>query len=239
MVFSDTTNKLGVIQSCERYTGLSDGVISGDATLIKEFTAYANTAMRQAWHIIHEASGCWKFDDSNETDLPQATTALVSAQTKYALPSDTLTIQRVEIKDNSGEWFRLTPLIDAEIKGAVDELFSDDATPLYYKLMGDTIELFPASNYNSAGGLKVYYDRGMTSFVYTDTTKAPGFASEYHDFVPLFASLEWLVINMPGDARTAQIEKKYTQKTLDLKTFYNKRFPDKKKVLRPLYKSYK
>jgi len=239
MVYNDTTNKLGIIQSCERYTGLGDAIISGSTDKLMEFTAYSNTILRRLWHTIHESTGCWEYDDSNETDLPQATANLVSGTAKYALPTDALTIKRVEVKDSSGNWVVLKPLIREEIKVAIDEALDTDSLPVYYRLLGDIIELFPASNYNSTSGLKVYYDRGSVAFVYTDTTKNPGIASEYQDLIPLGASIEWLDINLPEDARTAKMQLKYDKGIQELRSFYNKRFPAKKKVMRRLYTSYK
>ena len=38
LVFSDTTNKNGLIQECEFWTNLGDGTISGDTTLLAQFT---------------------------------------------------------------------------------------------------------------------------------------------------------------------------------------------------------
>ncbi len=65
MKFNDTTNYEGVIQACERYTGIGKDNISGNSDKLVEFTAYSNTALRKLWSYIFEATGCWEFDDSN------------------------------------------------------------------------------------------------------------------------------------------------------------------------------
>lgn len=239
MKFNDTTNYEGVIQACERYTGLGKDSISGDSDKLIEFTAYTNTALRKIWHFIFESTGCWEYDDSNQSDLPQATADIVSAQAKYALPSDALTIKRVEMKDDDDNWYVLKPLLRNEIKEAIDEYRDEDGKPEYYRLVGETIEFFPASDYDSTDGLKVYFDRDSVDFASTDTTKETGIASAYEDLVPLYAGLEWLKINLPEDARTAQLKEDYAVGINQLRGYYNKRFPNKKKVFRRRYESYK
>jgi hypothetical protein len=239
MEFNDTTNYEGVIQSCERYTGLGKDSISGDSDKLVEFTAYTNTALRKLWHFIFTSTGCWQYDDSGQSDLPQATANIVQSQTKYALPSDSLTVKRVEAKDSSGDWYVLRPITVSDIGSAVDEYFDTDGQPSYYRLVGETIELFPASDYNSTGGLKVYFDRGSVAFESTDTTDTVGIAGEYVDLVPLYASLEWLKINLPNDARTAQLKEDYAVGVQTLKDYYTRRFPAKKKVLRRKFETYK
>lgn len=239
MQFSDTTNNLGIIQACERYTNLGDTGISGDSAKLKDFTAYVNTVMRRLWHSIFEASGSWQYDDSNQTDLPQATTDLVSGTATYALPATALTVKRLEAKDSNGEWYVLKPLVIDEIGEAIPEFFDVDGDPSYYRLVGNTIELFAAPSYNSTGGLKVYYDRGSVAFASTDTTKTPGFASEYHDLVPVGASLEWLKIKQPQDATTARLAEDYASQLQQLNKFYNKRFSDKKLTISRQYQTFK
>lgn len=239
MQFNDTTNLSGLIQMCEKNTNLGYGYISDDATKLKEFTNNINIAQNKIWHTIFESTGCWEYDDSNATDLPQATANLVSGTSKYALPSDALVIKRVEMKDSSGNWFVLTPLIRDEIKVAIDEYRVADGLPTSYRLLGDTIEIFPASNYTSTSGLKVYFDRGSVQFTSTDTTKTPGYASPYHYLSGIGGALEWLKVNLPNDATTTRLENDFILGLQQLSKFYNKRFPAKKKVMRRAYQTYK
>lgn len=237
MQFNDTTTNLGVIQNCERMTGLGRAAISGDPDLLADFTAYSNIVLSRLWHSIFKSSGSWEYDDSNQTDLPQAVADITIGTSKYALPTGALAIKRVEIKNENDEWTPLTPLLREEIKVAIDEHYQDNGTPTQYRLVGDTIELFPASDYNKTGGLKVYFDRGAVSFSSSDTTQEPGFA-EYHDLVPLGASLEWLDINLPEDARTKKTQDKYILRLAQLEEYYQKRFPAKKKIMRRRHENF-
>lgn len=226
MQFSDTTDKLGIIQACERYCNLSDAGISGDATLLKEFTAHVNKTMRELWHSIFMAYGGWQYDDSNQTDLPSATTGLTADQATYALPSGALTVRGIEVLNESSTWTRIQPITEEKIRQyqAEGEFHDTSAQPLYYRLVGDTIKLFPAPNYTQASSLKVFYDRGSVAFADTDTTKTPGFAGEYHDAVPIGASLEYLRYKRPESAQRVLLDTEYLKYKQMIIDFYTKRF---------------
>lgn len=232
LAFSDTSNKDGIIQLCEDYTGLADGKISGTTLLLQKFTSFVNLTMSELWHDIFLSSGNWKYDDGNHNDLPQATTGLTDTVATYALPDEALTVERIEVKDESGNWTKIHPLSQYDIKVAIDEYRNGDGTPDQYRLLDDTIELFPAPNYTQAASLKVYFLRAGVLFTTADTTEAPGFASEYHEAVPIGASLRWLRTHRPGQADTVQKEREYLEWRSRMKQFYGRRFKDKPVVLR-------
>ena len=52
------------------------------------------------------------------------------------------------------------------------------------------ITIYPSANYASTDGLKVYYDREAVEFATDDTTKTPGFASPYHEILPIMMAME-------------------------------------------------
>lgn len=226
MQFSDTTNLDGLIQACEDYTNLGDGVISADTTLLKQFTRRINKVNRRVWHWIFSTNDAWTFDDGNQTDLPQAVTSMTTTFSRYALPSDALSVERVEVKDASGNFIKLEPLVLDDMSQGVDEFLSSDGTPQYYKLVGETVELFPAPGYDSTGGLKVYFNRDVVEFVYTDTTKEPGFATPYHDVLSVGACLEWLKIHLPNSGQTTLLREEYARYEQDIKEFYASRLED-------------
>jgi hypothetical protein len=239
MKYNDTTNKNGIIQQVERYINMGATWISGDTDRLREFTAYANKVGHKIWHWIFLSQGVWKYDDANHTDLPQATTNLVDAQATYALPSDALTIERVEVKNSNGDWFRLRQIIENQIPGAIEEFNETDNEPVYYRLIGNTIELFPASNYDSTNGLKVYFDRDSVDFTYDDTTQTPGFASPYHEAVPVGMAIEWLKIKNPTSTTLQFLREEWAKFEVEIKKFYSLRNKDNIRVLRRAFQSYK
>lgn len=166
----------------------------------------------------------WKYDDSNETDLPIAVTDLVSGQRTYALPSEALTIQRIDIQDNNDIWFQIQQLIPEDIKGEeIDEFMKVDSTPIYYRTIGNTIQLFPGSDYNKTGCAKVYFDRAGVDFAYNDTTKTPGFASPYHDLIAVGASLEWLKAKRPDTNTISLLRDDWMNGQKEVQAFYSLR----------------
>lgn len=239
MVFSNTTTLGGVIQTFERMTDQGYAAVTGDTTKLKEATNLANQKSSEIWHIIHEATGNWQYDDSNNTDLPFATTDLVSAQQRYALPTEALTVQRVEIKDSSGNWTVLRPLIKESIPEALDEFHDENGTPMYYNLVDGVITLYPATNYASTDGLKVYYDREAVEFATDDTTQTPGFASPYHEILPIMMAMEWYNVKQPTSPTLVKLEQKFLRLEKALKDFYGKRFKGYKPRIGRAYSSYR
>jgi hypothetical protein len=233
--FSDTTNKSGIIQLVELNCGLADGGISGDSTLLKQTTALANMASSEVWHLIFKNNTGWIYDDSNNSDLPQATQNLVAGTSKYAIPSSALSAIRWEVMDSAGNFRQIYPITLAEMKGmAVDEFLDTDGMPLYYRMLGTTIELFPApaaSQVTTTGGLKAYFDRGVSTFASTDTTKTPGFASEYHDLISLKTSVKLLQIIKPDSPTLISLKGDEVKREAQLVEYELLKFKDQRPLV--------
>lgn len=228
MVFSNTITLAGVIQTFERLTDSGYEYVSGDTTRMKEATNLANLKGSVIYHIIHRVTGNWAYDDSNTTDLPFATTNLINGQSRYALPEEALTVQRLEMKDSNGEWVKLRPLVKETIPGAIDEFQEVNGTPMYYTLINGVITLYPGSNYDSTDGLKVYYDRGAVEFATSDTTKKPGFASPYHEILPVMMAIDWYYIKQSTHPTLVKLEQRYLELKKALEEHYSSRFKDYK-----------
>lgn len=175
----------------------------GDATginttaEIKQITRAANRANKIIWSWIFESYGGWQYDDTNNTNLPIATTTLTSGQAKYILPSEALTVRNVEVKQDGGDtWTKLIPLPIGRINEMMsEEEFSDETgTPIYYALIADMVKVYPTPDYTQAASIRVQFDRGSVSFVSTDIEKDPGFVSQFHEAVADGASF-YLGIN--------------------------------------------
>ena len=240
MIFSNTgTEKNGILQACERYTRLGDATITGTASYLAEFTNYCNEVNREIWTIIFRNYGGWQYEDSNQTDLPAASSTLTSGQTSYALPSGSLTVRGIEVQDSSGKWTALQPITEEQIRngfaigstsgqigsgtnGAMGAFLTTSGTPQYFELVGQTVRIYPAASWTQASSFKVFYDRGSVDFLTTDITpgtKQPGFASEFHDLIPLGACCIWYESNSPEDLTYQSLRGRYERKKLELEQF--------------------
>jgi len=246
MVFNAVSARNGIIQAIERKTDLGLGYISGDANRLADFTADINNENHKVWHTIFMSNGNWQYDDGNYADLPQAVTDLVSGTSLYALPPTALTIQRVECKNASGDFYQLEPITTETLEGiAISEFMEADSQPMYYRLINGSAEIFPASNYASTGGLKVYFDRDSVDFLLatpmtaTENNQTPGFASPYHEILAIGVAIEWLKIKQPNSPTLPQLQADYLKMEDAIKKFYGKRFKDYKSKIGRAYQSYK
>lgn len=226
MTFSNTTNKDGVLQDCEFWLFASNyGQITNDTNLLNTFTSLSNRALDSVVTTIFESDDRWNFDDTTYTDYPIATTNLVTSQRDYVLSVSHLKVTRVEIKDNDGNWYKLNPIDLVDIGQARDEFMEQDGTPRYYDKTANSVFLYPASDYDSEGGLRVYYQREPNYFLSTDTTKEPGFATILHRLIPLKACYDFAIANNLTDKITT-LNNEITRKELELKKFYGRRNKD-------------
>jgi hypothetical protein len=174
-----------------------------DATMLRR----VNQAYEEVVGKLIALDRKWKFDDSNYSDLPIGTGTLVASQQDYAYDSALLSIERVEVKDNSGNWHKLEYIDEAEITEALAEYLETAGLPEKYALRANSIFLYPAPSAAActlASGLKIYFQR--TASLYTCTTytagvctagtyytgtREPGFASPYHVLLAYKAALPY------------------------------------------------
>lgn len=236
--FSNTTTKEGAIQYCELYCNLGDGGISGNATLLKQFTGLINRANSEIWHLIFSLNNGWKYDDSNQSGVPVATQTLVAGTAEYTLPDGTLAVDRIEVLDQNGTAHIVEPIRLSEIPVGDDAFYSTDGFPVYYRLVGSTIKLYPApaaANVTTTDGLIVYFERGSVAFDSTATTATFGFAAEYHDLAPRKASIEWLKINNPESKSLDYLRQDDIKREAQLQEYEGVKFRNVKPTLSPKY----
>lgn len=209
MKFSDTTNKNGIIQTCELLLDLGDTGISSNSTLLAQFTNLVNRAFDNVASQIMQNEGDYTWDDFNYTDFPIATTSLVttagSEQSDYALPiaatsadaSTFLRIIKINILDAGGNWQTIYPISESMVEQPLENIFKNAGMPKYYKQLSNSIVLYPAplaSQVTATNGLKIFFQRDKKDFTTSDTTAQPGFPSIYHYLLPLEASEAWAAI---------------------------------------------
>ncbi len=193
MIYSDTTNNLGIIQDITFKTnaGLSEYTIADRTRNIN------NWYMKVTGWII-TADGRWRWDDTNQTNLSVATTNLVADQQDYGILSatpdtdeDWLVVERVEMDTDSDVGLVLTPFDENDKGMALTEYQKTAGQPYQYRMDGTQIFIYPKPNYDKTNGLRVYFQRAPLLFAATDTTKKPGFASPYHEILSLGATYNW------------------------------------------------
>ena len=191
-------------------------------------TRAANKTLRKIWSWIFEAYGGWIYDDSNNIDFPIATTQIVSSQQDYSIPSEALTVNDLEVKDSSGNWYDLKPITSEEIDKlqAEKEFFKTNGLPIYYLMISGSFKLFPTPNYTQAASLRISFDRGATTFTSGDTTKTPGFVSQFHDAVAVGMALEWAREKGLNDLLQG-LYADWRRYELDIKKFYTVRYYEK------------
>lgn len=207
MQFNDISNKTGLIQDCEiRLFGGDFGAISGNTKKLQVFTNLLNRALDKVTYELLSSSNTWQWDDYNRTDFPEALTNLVSGQGDYSLDVSHLVVREVQIKDESGQWYKLSPIDETTFDItdnhiSIEERFSEDGKPRYFDMVANSIILYPAPDYAQDDSLKLKTQRGHEYFATSDTTKTPGFASIFHGIVSAVACAEWAVINDHANAK--------------------------------------
>lgn len=188
---------------------------------------YVNRALERVVSLINRADSRWEFDDTNQTDLPIATTTITSGQQDYSLATSHLSINRAEIKDSSGKWHLLKPIDRTQIDNeALDEYLSTNGLPKQYDKLGTSIFLYPTPDYTQAASLKLYYTREPVLFSSGDTTEQPGFNALFHKLLPLWASYDYAVANGLKNANAIFAE--IVRMEQELEDFYGQRSRDER-----------
>lgn len=215
--FSNTTTKAGVIQLIERNCGFADGGVSGNSTLLSQFTGDINLAVDEILGFMFPRGGTWQLDDSNHTDYPFIYTNLVSGQRDYSFTTDEqgnviLDIYRVMVADSSGNFQEITPkdqqTANSNNSNTNSYIDGQDTAgmPTSYDKTGNGIFLDPIPNYNYTNGLKVFINREASYFTPTDTTKKLGFAHLYHEYLALRPSYQYAYRNNLSNAKILENE---------------------------------
>jgi hypothetical protein len=233
IAFSDTSNKDGLIEICERLCHLGDTGISGDAVLLKQFTSAINDAYDEVLPYVFASEQRFQFDDNNNTTLPIATTNLVSGQRDYGFTTDSagrsvLSIDKIAIKqDATTSDYVIIGQTDASDRGSrriVEDNSTNTGIPTRYDLLGGSILLDPEPNYSATAGIKIWYSRTPDYFLSSDTTQTPGIPDMFHQLLAYIASWEWVVVNEPNETSIiTRLENRIAERKRELVQFMNTR----------------
>lgn len=195
---------------------------------------YLNSAYERVASLIIKNDGRWQWDDTNQTDIPIATTTITANQQDYTLATDHIEITRVEIKGTDGLWYELKPIDSTDIENvALSEYYKTAGRPVKYDKVGVSVFLYPKPDYTQSASLKLYFQRAPILFTSGDVstgTKAPGFNSLYHNLIALWASYDYGIAN--GLQNVNQIMQEIIRGEDALEEDYAKRNKDEKTQLK-------
>ncbi len=191
----------------------------------------ANNAVERVESLCLQADTRWQFDDLNNTDLPIATTGLVTDQQDYSFAVSHLAITRVEALDTNGNWVLLKPFDQNDLYNqSLTDYLKASGMPMFYDKLGSSVFLYPKPSYTQSASLKIWFKRGPSYFVAGDTTKFPGFNALYHDLIPYWIAYDYAVSNGLNNAN--QLMEAIKQKEQALLDDYSLRNKDEHITLR-------
>lgn len=237
MQFSDVTNEQGLYQdACDRVQMDSNGFP------IATFTRWCNIWYRRAAVWMWKHADGWRFDDTlnigsgdqdDDAGLPVATSTLVNSQKLYTLPTAALRVRRVEVKDTVGNWQRVLPMREENIRGGKSEYQEIDGLPKQYLLIGNKLQLLPGPDNGVSvtlvNGLRVYFDRDVDPFTATDDTQVPSLPVAWHQLLSIGPAFDFAVAN--GLANANALEKQILTQYPEMAEFVSGRQTDTKDTL--------
>lgn len=205
IVFSDSTNKTGLVELLARATGTQDATTSSYP--IKQKTVDINDAVDEYFALARAAAPQIKLHDTNFTGEPIYTQNLTSGTQLYTYTDNADSAQieavdRVDIEMPNGTTKRLKKYNPQDIGLAADDTQgliayeNVSGTPERYRLVGKNIVISPKPNYttSSGTGLRLYHESAPSYFVSTDTTKYAGINNTFHKYLWVRPAYQWLLI---------------------------------------------
>lgn len=237
MVFSDTTDKLGILEQTRDLMRV-DSTQWATSKVVNSVNNYLETV---AGYAIG-ADRRFQWDDTNHTKLPIGTTDLVANQSDYSFLTDEqgntiLNLVRIDILDDTGNYRQLKVIDITDIEGAVDSQLVTAGLPLYYDKIADNIvRLFPKPSASVTAGLKFYFQRTPSYFTASDTTKAPGVPPLLHRGFVINAAYDGaLALGLPNLQALSAERALEEEKML---SYFGNRNTDEKISLKTKYRSY-
>ena len=203
---------------------------------IADKTIDENLALDFIYATIFSSAGKWQFDDSNHQDFPIITTNLVANQRDYSFVADQqgnliLEIFKVMIKGENGIYYEIKPVDQQSDKGMESFYSGLNATgmPSRYDKTANGIFLDCIPSYNSFGGIKIFISREGSYFLVTDTTKKPGFAGLFHEYLALRPSYQYAYRNSLSNV--ALLREEMLKMEANIKKHYSDRSKDEQLII--------
>lgn len=189
----------------------------------EQIARHSNMALDELTSMILRLDGSWQWDDRNHDDLPIATTDLVSGQGQYTIDVDHMEIHRLEITDEDGKKHVLKSIDESNIETSIDEFESTNGTPIYFDKIAESIFLYPKPDYDLTNGMKMWFSRTASYFDENDTTKEPGFAKMFHEFIPVWNANKYAQSQPDMNDRYNKTQNRLEEIRARIKNYYSNR----------------
>lgn len=261
--FSDTATRQGLIQDCEDNLNFPVAGISGNTPLLQQITRYINIWYYKVLTMILASQDSWDFDDATITSTaPIATRALVASQRDYSFSTalwslvgreggsaganaaiTPFKIKRVDVTYDGSTWYKAELIDTGQIGTGLGNDTNTDSqfttTKPYYDVANGGISIYPeanASQITAGAKIRVEFSRAVTEFVYTDTTKLPGFDADFHSMLSVGASYDYAFIkNLPTQSALLA---KLTDWETRLKQYYGQKDTDTQFIVKSAFINY-
>jgi hypothetical protein len=227
MQFYSADKSISIIADID-FLLFGDGDTFNDAYSLNDRTRNVNISLDEVVSELFKADPNFMWDDTTNPDFPIAVMDLTALQDHYVIPDSSLVIHRVRIKDKSGHFRTLTPVLRRELSDS--QLSSTGEPTKYYKIDN---AIFPISvpDYGAAGGVELEFQRGANHFATDDTTKAPGFNPQFHQFLSVGAALRYAIANGMKE-KVSFLSALKEQIRASIREHYQTRSPDERPKLR-------
>ncbi len=249
LTFNDITTRRGIIQSIERKLGFQPLDISASTSNMLDFTAEINIALDYIYSVIFKVGGTWQFDDQNHADYPIITRNLVSGQRDYPFTTDNLgnlilEVMRVFVKDSNGTFQEVFP-VDVQSQNGTESFtngLNQTGVPLRYDKTANGIIFDVVPSYSQTDGVKVYISREGSYFTTGDTTKKPGFAGLFHEFLPVRVAYKYAFGKSLPNVNISELKDEMNIIQKNIEAYYGRREKDVRAVMtsdsRSAYKNF-
>lgn len=212
---------------------------------LAEKTADINLALDKVFDLIFQNSSTWQFDDSNHEDYPFIMTNLVSGQRDYSFVSDEqgniiLDIFKVMIKigTSATDYYVELPPVDQQSADYTSGFWSGQnltGIPRWYDKTANGVFLDCIPNYSVTDGLKIFINREGSYFLTSDTTKKPGFAGLFHEYLALRPSYQYAYRN--GLPNVNILKQEMLEMEDKIANYYSERTRDEKQQIITKFRS--
>jgi hypothetical protein len=227
MQFNPTDKSVSIVGNIDFLLFGTSETLNADFSLADR-TREINNSYDEIISEFFKADPQFMWDDTTHPDFPIATTALVAGQTHYVFPDNTLVIHRVRVKDRNGNFRTLSPKLRRELS---DNELAASGDPDYYFKIDNAIFPIPVPDYSVASGVEMEFQRGANHFTTADTTREPGFDSQFHQWLVVGAAMTYALANGMKEKVSMLSQLKEAMRDR-IKTHYQTRSPDERPRLR-------